>query len=45
MSKLRNTKNSLLSLIEGIKKINDDPKGFSNSFENKYQYNKSFENK
>jgi hypothetical protein len=39
MSKLRNTKNSLLSLIEGIKKINDDPKGFSNSFENKYPKN------
>jgi hypothetical protein len=36
MSKLRNTKNSLTSLIEGIKKINDDPKGFSSSFENKY---------
>ena len=36
MSKLRNTKNSLTSLIEGIKKINDDPKGFSSSFEHKY---------
>lgn len=39
MSKLRNTKNSLLSLIEGIKKINDDPKGFSSSYENKYLKN------
>lgn len=39
MSKLKNTKKRLQSKIEAIKKINDDPKGFTDNVADKYLKN------